>query len=94
MQNHRWKKEDDLMVLFVHLFGVENSPLTKVEIAEKIGCSVGSVSYRLGNFKAIEGIGKATHFGRLSKEVYNKYSHLSMLELKNIAFKNVNSQKS
>ncbi|MDO6542958.1 winged helix-turn-helix domain-containing protein [Photobacterium sanguinicancri] len=87
MSNHSWIESDDLMILFVHLFGIENSPLSKIEIAEKIGTSIGSVSYRLGNFKAIDGVGKATHFGKLSAMVYRKYSHLSMLELRGLAFK-------
>ena len=86
MANHIWIKSDDLMVLFVHKFGIENSPLTKQEIAEKIGVSLGSVSYRLGNFKAIDGEGKATNFAKLSDLVAKEYIALNMQELKNVAF--------
>ncbi len=86
MPNHTWIENDDLMILFIYKFGVEDSPLSKQEIADKIGVSLGSVSYRLGNFKAIDGVGKATHYERLSKDVHKKYSGLSMQELKNVAF--------
>ena len=86
MPKHTWTAQDDLMILFVHKFGIENSPLTKQEMADKIGVSLGSASYRIGNFKAIDGIGKATHFAKLSQEVQKKYSSLNELELKHLAF--------
>ena len=86
MVNHTWIESDDLMIFFLHKFGIENSPLSKQEIAEKIGVSLGSVSYRLGNFKAIDGEGKATNFAKLSEQVHKNYASLSMQELKNVAF--------
>ena len=86
MPNHTWTEEDDLMILFIHKFGTANSPLTNQEIAKKIGVSLGSVSYRIGNFKAIDGIGQATHVAKLSHLVYKKYSALTLQELKKIAF--------
>ena len=89
MPNHTWTKQDDLMLLFVYRFGIENSPLTIQEIANKIGVSIGSVRWRIGNFKSIDGIGKATHYAKLSLEVHNKYSNLNEVELKQLAFGNV-----
>ena len=86
MPNHKWTIEDDFMILFIHKFGIESSPLDKEGIAKEIGVSLGSVSYRIGNFKAIDGIGKATHFAKLSFEVHKKYSSLSKQELKRLAF--------
>jgi hypothetical protein len=86
MPNHTWIESDDLMILFIYKFGVGNSPLSKQEIADKIGVSLGSVSYRVGNFKAIDGVGNVTHFARLSEEVHKKYSGLNMQALKNIAY--------
>ena len=86
MQNHTWLENDDLMILFVHKYGIENSPLSKQQIADAIGVSLGSVSYRLGNFRAIEGEGAATHFAQLSSDVYQKYSALPMQQLRELAF--------
>lgn len=86
MPKHTWTAQDDLMILFIHKFGIKNSPYTKTQIAEKIGVSLGSVSYRIGNFKAIEGIGNATHYAKLSLNIYKKYSNLSQKELKKLAF--------
>lgn len=88
MSNHTWTEKDDLLILFVHKFGIENSPLTKQEIADKIGATRGSVNYRIGNFKAIDGIGNVTHFTKLSLAVHQKYSTLSEIELKKLAFNN------
>jgi len=86
MPNHTWVESDDLMILFVHKYGIENSPLSKQQIADEIGVSLGSVSYRLGNFRAIEGEGAATHFAQLSYDVYQQYSTLPMHELRILAF--------
>ena len=89
MKKHKWIEKDDLMVLFIHKYGIEKCPLTKQEIADKIGTSLGSVNYRIGNFKAIEGIGNATHYAKLSEYVYKKYYDLSEIELKKLAFMNI-----
>jgi len=86
LPNHTWVEKDDLMVFFLCKFGAENSPLSKQEIADEIGASLGSVSYRIGNFNAINGIGKATNYAQLSLNVHHKYSELSMQELKSLAF--------
>ena len=86
MPNHTWVESDDLMIFFIHKFTIENSPLSRQEVADKIGVSLGSVSYRLGNSKAIDGSGYATHFARLSQDVNKKYSKLSMQNLRNVAF--------
>ncbi len=88
MSNHTWTEKDDLMILFVHKFGIENSPLTIQEIADKIGATRGSVNRRIANFKFIDGIGNASHVTRLSRAVHKKYSTLSELELKKLAFNN------
>ena len=41
---------------------------------------------RFGNFKAIDGVGEATHFAKLSQEVHDKYSDFTKAELKKLAF--------
>ncbi|AOW75418.1 hypothetical protein A3Q34_00060 [Colwellia sp. PAMC 20917] len=86
MGNHAWVERDDLMIFFLCKFGVENSPLSKQEIADKIGVSLGSVSYRIGNFNAINGVGSATNFAKLSLKVHEQYSNFSIQKLKAIAF--------
>jgi len=70
----------------VYKFGIENSPLTKQQIADEIGVTLGGVSWRVGNFKAIDGLGKATNVASLSREVYKKYSSLTETELEKLAF--------
>lgn len=83
---HIWTEKDDLMILFIYKFGIENSPLNKQQIADKIGVSLGSVNYRIGNFKAIDGVGEATHFAKLSMEVHKKYSGFTKTKLQELAF--------
>lgn len=87
MKRHSWIEKDDIMTLYIYKFGLQNIPFSKQDIANKIGVSVGSLNFRIGNFKAIEGIGKATHFSKLSLKVYNTYSHYNEEELRKIAFK-------
>jgi hypothetical protein len=89
MPKHIWTEKDDLMILFVHKFGIESSPLTKQQIADKIGVTVSSLTWRIGNFKAIDGKGKATNFAKLSEEIYKKYSNLVNAELRQQAFGSV-----
>ncbi|MDD3442388.1 MAG: hypothetical protein PHW89_03920 [Sulfurimonas denitrificans] len=83
---HNWQETDDIKVLYIVLYGYENIPYKKNDIAEQIGVTVGSLNYRLGNFKAIQGIGKVTHIAKLSKYVYDKYSSLSEQKLLELAF--------
>lgn len=85
-EKHKWTTNDDLKILFVFKFGFEHSPYNKKELAQLIGVSEGSVNFRIGNFKAIEGIGKATHYAKMSKSVYDMYNQLNLDELKGVAF--------
>jgi len=87
MKNHTWTEKDDLKILYLYKCSSNTNTIRKSEVAEKIGVSLGSVSYRLGNFKAINGVGKADHIANLSRKVHDKYSMLSETELKELAFK-------
>lgn len=84
--SHTWTKQDDIKVLYITLHGYDNIPYSKNDIAEQIGVSSGSLGFRIGNFKAIQGIGKATNFAKLSQEVYDQYSSLNEQELRELAF--------
>jgi hypothetical protein len=86
MPNHTWILKDDLMILYVYKFGFDRCPLTRQEMADRIGVSLGSLNYRIGNFNAIDGIGNATHFAKLSQMVHERYSTLSEEKLKKLAF--------
>ena len=79
-----------LLILFIYKFGIKEAPFHKEEIAKKIGVSVGSVSWRIGNFKAIEGFGKASHYAKLAKLIYDQYSNYSKFKLYDIAFNKFN----
>ncbi len=83
---HNWTKSDDLKILYIFKFGFQNLKIDKSELAKSIGVSVGSVSYRIGNFKAIEGLGKANHIAKLSQKVYKECSTLNEVDLRSLAF--------
>ncbi len=85
MSDHQWTEKDDIMVFYIYKFGFDGIPSRK-DIAKKIGVTVGSLNYRVGNFKAIDGIGKANHYSALSEEVYNKYKKFSKSRLHTLAF--------
>ncbi len=86
MARHNWIEKDDIIVLYVVKYGYENIPYSKSDIAKIIDTSEGSLNYRIGNFKAIQGVGSATHYAKLSKMVFDNYEKLSEEELKNLAF--------
>ena len=73
MAKHTWTENDDLKVLYISLYGYTTQYPKKIDIAKLIGVSEGSLSYRIGNFKAIQGSGKATNYAKLSKKIYDKY---------------------
>ena len=83
---HKWKEIDDMKVLYITLYGLKNISYSKNDIAKQIGVSLASLNMRIGNFKAIQGQGKLTHYAKLSKRVYEKYHLLSETALKKIAF--------
>ncbi|GHU22265.1 hypothetical protein AGMMS50243_21530 [Betaproteobacteria bacterium] len=73
-------------MLFAYKFGFDKCPLTKQQMAERIGTTVGSVGYRVGNFASLEGKGQADHAALLTQAVYQEYGRISMEKLKAIAF--------
>lgn len=83
---HHWIESDDIKILYIAKFGYQNIPYSKNMLIEIIGISTGSFNYRLGNFKAIEGVGAATHYAKLSKRVYDRYNHMDEKELRELAF--------
>ena len=83
---HTWLEIDDIKILYITIHGYNNIPYVKNDIAEQIGVTTGSVSFRIGNFKAIMGIGNATNYAKLSKQVYDKYNMLSEVKLRELAF--------
>ncbi len=88
MANHNWTEKDDIIILYILKYGYRNIPYSRSDISKLIGISEGSLSYRIGNFKAIEGIGNAKNYTKLSKIVFLKYEKLPEKELKILAFKN------
>jgi len=81
---HTWTEEDDILVLYMYKFGCERLGLTRRMVADRIGVSRGSLEYRIANFKALDGIGSATNYARLTQEVHARYSNLPEAQLRRL----------
>lgn len=73
---HEWKKEDDIIALFLYKYGDSELPLTIKEICEKRGIQTSAMKMRIGNFKSLAGEGGLSHPSKQSKAVYNEYKNL------------------
>ncbi len=54
---HEWCENDDIVALYLHLFGSDDLPLRIPEIGDRLGMGAGSLRMRIGNFRAIDGHG-------------------------------------
>ena len=90
---HKWTKNDDTITFYLFKFGLERIPYTKAQIAKRIGVSCGSLAWRLGNFKAITGEGKADHFAPLSLRIYNEFKNTPELAVRKRAFPELSKGK-
>ena len=84
--HHQWTESDDLAALYVYKFGVGNLPYSQEEIAVRRGIKPGSFAMRIQNFQALDGKGGLDNFARQSKDIYERYQHLSEADLRRIVF--------
>jgi len=83
---HQWTEEDDLIVLYLYKYGIEDLPCTIDSIARERGMSSASLRMRIGNMKAIaEGSG-LSHYGKITAAVYLKWKNASNRRLRTVAF--------
>ena len=83
---HHWTESDDLAALYVALYKTDHLPYTLEQIASQRGIKPGSFRMRIQNFHALAGHGGLEHTAMLSREIYNRYHHLSELDLRLKAF--------
>jgi hypothetical protein len=82
---HSWTIDDDVVTLYLYMYGDSKMGFSIKEIGEKLGMGINSLRARIGNFKAIEGQGGFSHYAKQSFQVYNKYHGLADLELRRLA---------
>jgi hypothetical protein len=83
---HDWTWEDDLVVLYVYLFSTEELNCTVDDIARWRGIATGSFKMRLKNFAFIDGNPGLSHYGKTSKDIYDKYKDTDEKTLRRLAF--------
>lgn len=81
---HSWTIEDDIVTLYLYMYGDSKTSFPTKEIGEKLGMGVNSLRARIGNFKAVEGKGGFAHYSKQSFEVYKKYHGFPELELRRL----------
>lgn len=76
-EKHTWSDDDNLITYYLYRYGDRKLPNTKPEIAEAMGISMGSLSYKIGNFRAIDGQGNLDGYSRQAVRIYNQYYKLT-----------------
>ena len=83
MPQHRWQYNDDVLVLYLHLYG-DDAPITRKKVAAHIGFTdVGSVRMRIQNFQAVDGQDGLCNYARLTKRVYDEYRNINREQHRN-----------
>jgi hypothetical protein len=84
---HRWILADDLKILFLYLYKLENTSFSMEEIAELIGVPISKVEDRIEEFRGIEGnSSRFTHPCYETRYVLDNYRNIEMDALRYIAF--------
>lgn len=79
---HKWSTHDDLTAFYVCKFGPDRSASSKREVADRLGIPAGSFNMRVGNFKALLGLGGLDNYATQSEAVYNANKDESEAELR------------
>lgn len=81
---HSWTKEDDIVGLYLYLYGENLLNKNMKQITEQLGMSFDSMKYKISNYKSLDGGAGFDHASAQSVEVYKKYSNMNQNELANI----------
>lgn len=78
---HKWTKSDDIVALYLYLYGNENLNKNTDQISERLGMSSSSMKMRVANFKSIAQGKGLDHAALQSREVYKTYKDVDKIEL-------------
>jgi hypothetical protein len=79
---HKWNTHDDLTAFYVCKFGPDGIASSKREVADRLGIPAGSFNMRVGNFKALLGLGGLDNYAQQSAAVYNANKDKSEADLR------------
>lgn len=81
-KQHSWSDDDDLIAYYLYRFGDRELNVTKKELGDILGMGYGSLSIKIGNFKAIDGQGGLYGYSLQAVRIYKLYNRLSDEEVK------------
>lgn len=73
---HSWSDDDNLIAYYLYRFGDKELSVTKKELGDILGMGIGSLSYKIGNFKAIDGQGDLDGYSYQAVRIYKQYNGL------------------
>ena len=76
-EQHSWSDDDNLIAYYLYRFGDSDLNVSKKELGDILGMGLGSLSYKIGNFKAIDGQGDLDGYSLQAVRIYKHYSVLS-----------------
>lgn len=79
---HSWSDDDNLIAYYLYRFGDSELNVTKKELGDILGMGIGSLSYKIGKFKAIDGQGDLDGYSYQAVRIYKQHSELSDEEAK------------
>lgn len=75
-EHHPWSDDDNLIAYYLYRFGDAGLTVSKKELGDILGMGLGSLSYKIGNFKAIDGQGNLDGYSIQAVRIYKRYSVL------------------
>jgi len=74
--NHSWSDDDNLIAYYLYRFGDSDLSINKKELGDVLGMGLGSLSYKIGNFKAIDGQGNLDGYSLQAVRIYKRFHML------------------
>jgi hypothetical protein len=80
--NHPWSDDDNLIAYYLYCFGDADLSVNKKALSDILGMTLGSLSYKIGNFKAIDGLGNLDGYSLQAVRTYKQYHTLPDAQVK------------
>lgn len=71
-----WSDDDNLVAYYLYRFGDRDLNVTKQELGDILGMGYDSLSFKISNFRAIDGQGKLNGYSVQAVRIYKHYNAL------------------
>jgi hypothetical protein len=82
---HPWTENDDIVALYLYLYGTKAIQMNMENVAQVKGIPLGSLKMRISNIKAIDTGSGLGNFAKQTLQVYKKFGKYPELELRKVA---------